>query len=174
MVNRRRFSQALLAIPGAAAPAPAGDFYQEPARKLPVRKFDVVVAGGGTAGVVAALAAARQGAKTVLIEAKGYPGGTVVEGGTALHSFYNLWKAFPGVAKRQVVRGIPQEIVDRLAKAGGTSGHAEMAKGYDYDSVCTAIDTEIYKLVAFEMLDEAGVAICVNTLLAGAIRTARG
>lgn len=63
----------------------------EPAKELPIRKFDVVVAGAGTAGVVAALAAARQGASTILIERKGYPGGTVVEGGTALHSFYNLW-----------------------------------------------------------------------------------
>jgi flavin-dependent dehydrogenase len=131
---------------------------------------DVVIAGGGTAGVVAAIASARHGAKTVLIEAKGYPGGLVVEGGTALHSFYNLWKAFPGVEKRQVVKGIPQEIVDRLAKEGGTSGHAEMLLGYDYDSVCTAIDTEIYKRVVFEMLDEAGVHVCVNTLLTGAIR----
>ncbi|HIJ53367.1 MAG TPA: FAD-dependent oxidoreductase [Planctomycetes bacterium] len=148
---------------------PLGKYYKEPAKKLPVRKFDVVVAGAGTAGVVAALAAARQGAKTVLIEAKGYPGGTVTEGGTALHSFYNLWKAFPGVKKRQVVRGIPQEIIDRLAKVGGVSGHAEMSKGYDFDSVCTAIDTEIYKLVTFEMLVEAGVFVCVNTLLAGAI-----
>ena len=155
-----------------AAGAPAGtplDYYEEPARKLPVRHCDVVVAGAGTAGVVAATAAARQGARTVLIERKGYPGGTVVEGGTALHSFYNLWKAFPGAEKRQVVRGIAQEIVERLAKRGGTSGHAEMTKGYDYDSACTAIDTEIYKLVAFEMLVEAGVAVCVNTLLAGAV-----
>jgi hypothetical protein len=143
--------------------------YREPARDLPVTEFDVVVAGGGTAGVVAALAAARNGARTVLIEAKGYTGGIVVEGGTALHSFYNLWKAFPGVGKRHVVRGIPQEIVDRLAAAGGTSGHAEMLKGYDYDSVCTAIDTEIYKLVTMEMLAEAGVSIHVNTFLAGAI-----
>lgn len=47
-------------------------------------KCDVVIAGGGTAGVVAALASARLGAKTVLIEAKGYPGGLAVEGGTAL------------------------------------------------------------------------------------------
>jgi len=143
--------------------------YAEPAKKLPGRQADVVVAGGGTGGVVAALAAARQGAKTVLIEAKGYPGGTVTEGGTALHSFYNLWKAFPGVEKRQVVRGIAQEIVARLAKIGGTSGHAEMSVGYDYDSVCTAIDTELYKLVTFEMLDEAGVALYMNTLLVGAI-----
>ncbi|MBN1583922.1 MAG: FAD-dependent oxidoreductase [Anaerolineae bacterium] len=143
--------------------------WQEPAKNLPVRECDVVVAGGGTAGVVAALAAARRGAKTILIEAKGYPGGIVVEGGTALHSFYNLWKAFPGVEKRQVVKGIPLEIVDRLAAAGGTTGHAEMLQGYDYDSICTAIDTEIYKLVAFEMLADAGVCICVNTLLVEAI-----
>ncbi len=146
------------------------DYYEEPARKLHVRKLDVVVAGGGTAGVVAALASARQGAKTILIEQKGYPGGTVVEGGTALHSFYNLWKAFPGVEKRQVVKGIPQEIVERLARIGGTTGHVEMLKGYNYDSVCTAIDTEMYKLVTFEMLDEAGVFVCVNTRLAGAIK----
>ncbi len=143
--------------------------WEEPARQLPVRDFDVVVAGAGTAGVVAALAAARRGAKTIAIEAKGYPGGIAVEGGTALHSFYNLWKAFPGARKRQVVRGIPQEIVDRLMKEGGTSGHAEMVKGYDYDSVCTAIDVEIYKRVAFEMLAEAGVFVAVNTLLTGAI-----
>ena len=145
-----------------------GNYYEEPVKRLPIRKFDVVVAGGGTAGVVAALAAARQGAKTALIEVKGYPGGTVTEGGTALHSFYNLWKAFPGVKKRQVVKGIGQEIIERLMKVGGATGHAEMSKGYDFDSVCTAIDTEMYKLVTFEMLDEAGVFICVNTLLAGA------
>jgi hypothetical protein len=147
----------------------AGNYYQEPSKKLPVRKFDVVVAGGGTAGVVAAMAAAKQGAKTILIERKGYTGGTVTEGGTALHSFYNLWKAFPGVKKRQVVRGIPQQIIDRLMAAGACSGHAEMVRGYNYDSVCTAIDTELYKLVTMQMLDEAGVFIAVNTLLTGAI-----
>ena len=142
--------------------------YHEPGRDLPARDFDVVIAGGGTAGVVAAIAAARCGARTALVESKGYPGGTVVEGGTALHSFYNLWKAFPGVQKRQVVKGIAQEIVDRLAQMGATTGHAEMLEGYDYDSICTAIDTELYKLVVFEMLVEAGVAVCVNTLLTGA------
>jgi len=178
-MNRRDFSKNMLLI-GLGAQAGCtvnmskagialGNYYEEPSKKLPIRKFDVVVAGGGTAGVVAAIAAARQGANTALIEVKGYPGGTVTEGGTALHSFYNLWKAFPGVQKRQVVRGIPQDIIDRLMKVGGTSGHAEMSKGYNYDSVCTCIDTEIYKLVTFEMLVEAGVFVCVNTLLTGAI-----
>jgi hypothetical protein len=147
-------------------------YYEEPSKQLPIREFDVAVAGGGTAGVVAALAAARHGARTVLIESKGYTGGTVVEGGTALHSFYNLWKAFPQAEKRQVVRGIPQEIVDRLELAGGTTGHVEMSVGYDYDSVCTAIDTEIYKLVTLEMLEEAGVTLFLNTLVVGAIAEA--
>lgn len=144
--------------------------YEEQARKLPTRDFDVVVAGGGTAGVVAAIAAARTGAKTVLVESKGYPGGVAVEGGTAIHSFYNLWKAFPGVEKRQVVRGIPAEMIERLVRMGGCTGYPEMQVRYDYDSVCTAIDTELYKLNAFEMLVEAGVYVCVNTLLVGAIR----
>jgi flavin-dependent dehydrogenase len=103
--------------------------YQEPAGTLPARSFDLVVAGADTAGVVAALAAARQGARTMVIEAKGYLGGLLVEGGTALHSYYNLRKAFPGVEKRQVVKGIPQEIIDRLGREGGTSGHAEREKG---------------------------------------------
>jgi len=144
-------------------------FYEEPSKRIPVREFNVVVAGGGTAGVVAAIAASRQGAKTALIESKGYTGGIVAEGGTALHSYFNLWKAFPGVEKRQVVKGIAQEIIDRLEERGGTTGHVEMEVRYNYDSVCTAIDTEIYKLVTFEMLVDAGVEVFVNTLLVGAI-----
>ena len=141
---------------------------QKDVNKSPVRDFDVVVAGGGTAGVVAAIAASRNGAKTALIEGKGYVGGTVVEGGTALHSYFNLWKAFPGVEKRQVVKGIAQEIIDRLLLVGGTSGHGDVTGRIDYDSVCTSIDTEMYKLVALEMLTEAGVSVFTNTLVAGA------
>ena len=179
-MNRREFSRQMLMVgTGGGAmstmngpvlgAAPSGDYYREPAKNLPIRKFDVVVAGAGTGGVVAALAAARQGATTALIERKGYTGGTVTEGGTALHSFFNLWKAFPGVKKRQVVKGIAQEIIDRMLAVGGCSGHAEMLRGYDYDSVCTAIDTELYKLVTMQMLDEAGVFLAVNSLLTGAI-----
>ena len=146
----------------------SGDYYEEPGKKLPARQFDVVVAGGGTAGVVAAIAAARQGAKTVLIEMKGYPGGTITEGGTTLHSFFNNWKPFTGVSKRQVIKGIPNEIMERLDKIGGWCGFGDMQKG-SRDSTNTVIDTELYKLAAFEMLVESGVYVCVNTLLAGAI-----
>jgi hypothetical protein len=132
------------------------------------RSFDVIVVGGGTGGVLAALAAARTGAKTALVEMKGYTGGIITEGGTALHSFFNLWKAFPGVEKRQLVRGIPQEIIDRLMAVGGSAGHTEMMRTYDYDSVCTAVDTEMYKMVTMQMIQETGVYLALNTMMCGA------
>lgn len=141
----------------------------EPQKKLPVRNFDVVVAGGGTAGVFAAAAAARTGAKTALVEGKGYTGGIAVEGGTALHSFYNLWKPFQGVKKQQVVKGMPSEFIDILYAMGGCTGHAEMSHRYNYDSVCTAIDTELYKLASMKYLKEAGVQLFLNSFVRGAV-----
>jgi hypothetical protein len=177
-MDRRNFSKNVLAA-GLGIPAfglnkntlsPGTGIAMEDVKNLPVREFDVVVAGAGTAGVYAAIASARYGAKTALIEAKGYPGGTVVEGGTALHSFFNLWKPFPGVEKRQVVKGLAQEVIDRLLLIGGTTGHGDVTGRIDYDSVCTAIDTELYKLVVFEMLTEAGVSVFTNTLVAGAVK----
>jgi len=177
-MKRRDFSKSMVLL-GIGAQAsfahhahnaePNDQFYQEPAKKLPVRQFDVVVAGGGTAGVFAALAAARQGARTMLIENKGYCGGIATEGGTAIHSFYNLYTAFENCEKRQVVQGIPAEFIDTLTAMGGCSGYPEMETGRGYDSVCTNVDTEMYKLLAFRLLEEAGVFIAVNTLLADAI-----
>lgn len=139
-----------------------------PAQEVPVKYFDVAVVGGGTGGVIAAIAAARTGARTVLIESKGYLGGTVVEGGTALHSFFNNWKTF-GKEKVQLVRGIPSELVDRVTAMGGCTGHCEMSEYYQYDAVCTAIDVETYKLAANEMVAEAGVTLYLNTVMTGAI-----
>ena len=56
---------------------PDGQRVTEPQRELPVaRNVEVLVVGGGTAGVAAALAAARAGAKSPLIERSGYVGGT--------------------------------------------------------------------------------------------------
>ena len=142
---------------------------QKASLDLPQRTFDVIVAGGGTAGVFAAIAAARTGAKTALIEWKGYTGGTITEGGTALHSYFNTWKAFPGVEARQLVKGIPQEMIDRLIKIGGSAGHVEMLEHYKYDSVCTSVDVELYKLVSMEMLVESGVHLVLNTMLTDAV-----
>lgn len=124
---------------------------------------DVLVCGGGTAGVVAALSAARNGADTVLLEHHGSLGGAMINGATALHSFFNLYKAFPGIEKLQLVRGIPQEIVDRMVTAGGCFGHLEMGKGFNYDSTATTFDHEIFKYVIFEMLKEAGVKLLLHS-----------
>jgi 2-polyprenyl-6-methoxyphenol hydroxylase-like FAD-dependent oxidoreductase len=131
---------------------------------------DVLVAGGGTAGVVAALAAARNGATTILIERNGFLGGSMINGAGPLHSFFNLYKAFPGVEKVQVVRGIPQEIVDRMVAAGGSPGHLEQDKGGSYDSVITLIDWEIFKGVIFEMMEEAGVRVLLHVMAVETVR----
>ncbi len=71
--------------------------------------------------------------------------------------------------KRQVIKGIPQETIDRLMEIGGCSGHGEQTIG-GRDSSCTVIDTELYKLVVFQMLAEAGVYVCTNTMLVGAVK----
>ncbi len=141
------------------------DFIIRPENKIPARQYDVVIAGGGTGGVFAAIAAARGGAKVALIEKKGYVGGIAVEGGCGIHSFYNLGRAF-GVEKRMVVRGIPEEFIQRLYKAGGCSGHNDTILNYGYDDDTLCVDTEIYKFIALEMLREAGVHVMLNSFVA--------
>ena len=69
-----------------------------------------------------------------------------------------------------MIRGIPQEIIDRLVAVGGSPGHIEQDKGGSYDSVITLIDWEIYKSVAFEMLEEAGVRILLHVMAVETVR----
>lgn len=130
---------------------------------------DVLVCGGGTAGFVAALASARTGAKTLLIERGGVIGGTMISGAGPLHSFFNLFKAFPGVKKQQLIHGIPQEIVDRMVAIHASYGHLEQDKGGNYDSVITLLDWEQFKDLALVMLEEAGVKLLLHTLAAAPI-----
>jgi len=70
---------------------------------------EVVVLGSGSAGCVAAIAAARQGADTLLVERYGFLGGTSV---MVLDTFYGFYT--PGEHSVRVVGGIPWEVVDRL------------------------------------------------------------
>ncbi|MGB8452902.1 MAG: FAD-dependent oxidoreductase [Anaerocolumna sp.] len=139
--------------------------------KTPVRyECDTLIAGGGTAGVVAAIAAARNGAKTILIDRYGFLGGTLINGAGPLHSFFNVYKPFPGVEKLQVVRGIPSEIIDRMVACGGSPGHLDQDKGGNYDSVITLIDWEIFKEVAFQMLEECKVKVLLDTMVVGVVK----
>lgn len=131
---------------------------------------DVAVCGGGTAGFIAALASAGEGADTVLIERSSFIGGTMINGAGPLHSYYNLFKAFPGAQKQQVVKGLPQKLIDRLVAENASYGHLEQEKGGNYDSVITLIEWEAFKDVAFKMLEEAGVRILLNTMVVGAMK----
>lgn len=145
------------------------DYVIRPEVRVNTKEFDVIVCGAGTGGVIAALAAARAGARTAVVEYKGYVGGIAAEGGCGLHSFYNLWKPFPGVEKKKIVRGIPEEFIDRLTKVGGASGHNETIMNYGYDSDALCVDVELYKYVALQMLREAGVQVYLNTMVVDAV-----
>ena len=145
--------------------------YINESKKTPVRfECDVLIAGGGTAGVVAAIAAARNGAKVILAERNGFLGGTMINGAGPLHSFFNLWKAFDGVEKLQCVRGIPDEIINRLISEGGCFGHLETELGYSYDSTATIVHWEKCKAVLFDMMEEEGVKLLLHTLIADVIK----
>jgi hypothetical protein len=115
------------------------------------KSIDVLIAGGGMAGVCAAIASARQGASTVLVERIGFLGGAATAG--AVVQFMG-WKTAGG---DHIIRGVAQEIADRLIAAGGSNGFEwfTMSTGLRMDRL--EFDPEILKLVLDEMVLEAGV-----------------
>ncbi len=81
----------------------------EPAREIKVLKeADVVVVGGGPGGVASAIAAARMGAKTVLIERYGHLGGMATGG------LINIFPNLSDISGKQRIFGLNQEIIDRM------------------------------------------------------------
>jgi len=123
-----------------------------PAARVPViARADVVVVGGGNAGVAAAIAAARTGASTLLVERYGYLGG--MNTGT-----YNTG---PGVMfdsdGKQVTGGIGWEIEERMVKTGGALREESAVAFQNFP--------EHMKLVAQEMVMEAGVDLLMHSWL---------
>ncbi len=94
--------------------------------------FDVVVVGGGTAGVVAATAAGRTGARTLLVEASGNLGGNAAVGMT--------FGGFHDIHRNQVVKGIPEEIVQRAAALRGGRGHVTIDSTEIWISTKASVD----------------------------------
>jgi len=125
--------------------------------------WDVLVAGGGMAGIAAAIAAARTGAKTILVEQSG--GGMGVVGATGLHSFFNIFGAHENVERMRVVAGIAQELVDRTQRLGGSPGHVPMERGGDFLSMITPVEPETFKLAAARMCLEAGVKLLLKSVV---------
>ena len=124
---------------------------------------DVLVVGAGMAGVCAAIAAARGGARTVLTDRYAFLGGNATAG--LLGNFLT----FHNMKGEQICDGIPQEIVDELIKLGGAfpEGHLHNAYGNSYS--VTPQDGEVLKLVNQKLCLDAGVDLVLNTYTIGPI-----
>ena len=121
-------------------------------------EYDVVVLGGGPSGAIAAIASARQGAKTILIEQNGYLGGSLTACGVGpMMSFH--------AGKTQVIKGIAEELIQNLIKDGNSCGHMEDFVGYC--SSVTPFDAEGLKYTLETMAIEAGVTLLYHTVLTG-------
>jgi hypothetical protein len=130
-----------------------------------VKEYDVLVVGGGNAGCAAAIAAARHGASTMLVERYGFLGGT------ATAAMVGPWMTFHSGEKR-IVGGIAQEIVDRLVRMGGSPGHLHDSS--DYVPTITPFDPEIHKALLFEMMQEAGVHLLLHAYFLRAVMDGDG
>jgi hypothetical protein len=115
---------------------------------------DVVVVGSGSAGAVAAIASARAGADTLLIERYGFLGGTST---MVLDTFYGFYP--PGDDNRRVVGGIAWEIVEKLAARGMM---LQRPSSYGAGTAVT-YDPETLKVVWEETALEAGVRLRLHT-----------
>jgi hypothetical protein len=139
------------------------EYYHEVARDIPItHRADVIVVGGGVAGVCAAIASARIGADTVLIERYGALGGNLTIG------LLEASMSFHDRDGKQLIGGIPDEIIRRLKAAGGTVGHVVDDVGYA--GTVTPFDPEELKIVCLDMTQEAGVRLLLHTWVVRAIR----
>src|SRR5919204_5915425 len=118
-------------------------FVAEPARKTPVlAEHEVVVLGGGPAGIAAAAAAGRAGRSTLLVERYGFLGGAGTAAGLA--NFCGLHARVHG-EHRQVVHGIADDVLARLAALSALSSPHSLFGGRIQ---AQAYDVSAYKLVA--------------------------
>ncbi|HWI82063.1 FAD-dependent oxidoreductase [Ramlibacter sp.] len=135
----------------------------EPARQTPVfGEYEVVVLGGGPAGMAAAVAAARAGRSTLLLERHGFLGGMGTAAGVT--NFCGLHANVHGDI-RQVVHGVADDLLDRIAGLGGLNApHPLFGK-----TVAQAYDTAAYKIAADDLLLSAGVQVLFHALATGVL-----
>jgi len=133
---------------------------QEPARELAVvGEYDVVVAGGGPAGIPAAVAAARAGAKTLLIERYGFLGGMATAG-----LIGPILGVRAGRSEEPIIGGIAEELCRRMESIGGARPFDEFVK-----KGSIPFEPEALKLVADEITLEAGVELRLHSWVADAV-----
>lgn len=118
---------------------------------------DVVVIGGGTAGTVAALQAARAGASTLLIELGSQFGGTMTTGGVNFPGLFHAWG-------KQVIAGIGWELVQRaVALEGGTLPDFSTPPAHHWEQQ-VRLNASLFACLAEEACLEAGVHLCYYEL----------
>jgi glycine/D-amino acid oxidase-like deaminating enzyme len=140
----------------------------EPARSTPVfGEYDVVVLGGGPAGIAAATSSARHGAKTLLVERYGFLGGMGTAAGVT--NFCGLHANVHGTIRR-VVRGIADDLLDRMRALDGLSEpHVIFGK-----IMAQAYDTSAFKCAADAMLLAAGAEMLFHAVAVGVTKTDDG
>src|SRR6266566_1256029 len=136
---------------------------EEPARQIPLYgEYEVVVLGGGPAGIAAAVAAARAGRRTLLIERYGFLGGMGTAAGVT--NFCGLHANVYGEAHR-VVQGVASDLLDRIDRLGGLNApHLILGKIF-----AQAYDTAAYKIAADDLLAAHKVDILFHALGAGVV-----
>ena len=137
----------------------------EPGRETPVLgEYDIVVLGGGPAGILAAAAAGRTGRSTLLVERYGFLGGAATAAGVT--NFCGLHANVHGEHKR-VVHGFASEFIDRIDRLGGLNApHLSLAGKI----TAQAYDTSAYKVAADEFLAASGVRLLFHAYGVGMAR----
>lgn len=123
--------------------------------------YDVIVVGGGTAGVVAAIQSGRAGAKTLVVEKSGMPGGTMTSGSIACPGLFFAWR-------KQVIAGIGWELVTAAAwECGMTLPDFASQEGMkNHPAYQVKINPVIYAALCDARLLEAGVDILYHSMAA--------
>src|SRR5712672_1085037 len=136
---------------------------EEPARQVPLYgEYEVVILGGGPAGIAAAVAAASDGRRTLLIERYGFLGGMGTAAGVT--NFCGLHANVYGEMHR-VVQGIASELLARIDRLGGLNApHLILGK-----ILAQAYDTAAYKIAADDLLAAHKVDILFHALGAGVV-----